>query len=66
MNHLCPSLAFWLGVSQGFLPYFSTGSPLTRAITPLPMTMVQTHLCFRYAWTLARQLPGSAPSSSAF
>jgi hypothetical protein len=30
------------------------------------ITMVQTHLCFRYAWTLARQLPGSAPSSSAF
>jgi hypothetical protein len=24
------------------------------AITPLQLTMVQTHLCFRYAWTLAR------------
>jgi len=28
--------------------------------------MVQTHLCFRYTWTLARQLPVSATSSSAF
>ena len=39
---------------------------LNLAITPLSLTMVQTHLCFRYAWTPARQLPGLAPSSSAF
>jgi len=26
--------------------------------------MVQTHLCFRYTWTRARQLPVSATSSS--
>ena len=36
------------------------------AITPFQITMVQTHLRFRYAWTLARQLPGLAPSISAF
>lgn len=28
--------------------------------------MVQTHLCFRYTWTLARQLPVSATSSLPF
>ncbi|MEG4305572.1 hypothetical protein QUB16_23075 [Microcoleus sp. D3_18a_C4] len=28
--------------------------------------MVRTHLCLRYAWILARQLPSLALSSSAF
>jgi len=40
--------------------------PFDLAITPFCITMVQTHLCLRYAWTLARQLPDLASSSSAF
>jgi hypothetical protein len=46
---------------------FSAGLFLLQSFTPFDMTMVQTHLCFRYAWTLARRfLPGLTPDSSAF
>jgi len=55
-NRLYLILAFWLGANQF----------LILAVTPLIVTMVQTHLCLRCAWTPARQLPGSAPSSLPF
>jgi hypothetical protein len=45
---------------------FFNGLILDLAITPLTVTMIQTHLHWNYAWTLARQLPDSASSSSAF
>jgi len=45
---------------------FLNGFILDLAVTPFDITMVQTYLCLCYAWILTRQLPGSAPSSSAF
>jgi len=45
---------------------FFIGIMLDLAITPFLMTMVQTHLCLCYAWTLARQVPELVLGSSAF
>jgi hypothetical protein len=47
-NRLCPILAFWLGVNQIFTVFFNGFIP-DLAFTPLDVTMVQTHLCLRYA-----------------
>ncbi len=63
-NRLYPILAFWLGVNHS-LPRLSADSWFSR-YTICNYDGSDTSLIFRYAWTPARQLPGSAPSSSAF
>jgi hypothetical protein len=64
---LMPILTFWLGVGQGFLPYFFDGFTIDASRYTIHTLRWFRHIfAFATHRTLARQLPGSAPSSSAF